>query len=201
MFNTIITRRKSTVLKKSVILHRQIAEEMKYRTVFLLVALVVSVLSVACNNKAAKGTEEVFAKVEKPDDYEEWDRQYWDSTNHYLLLVKWIGDTTIRFDYRVFDSLGNYRYVGGTAVNKYGWLACEFIESGDTLIPADEYLWEDSVSYGVWFEKDSYKDTTYRGSLSLGIRIGLNDSLRATVRSDNERWSSPMLSHVEPQYP
>ena len=71
---------------------------MKYRTVFLLVALAVSVLSVACNNKAAKGTEEVFAKVEKPDDYVEWDRQYWDSTNHYLLFVKWIGDTTIRFD-------------------------------------------------------------------------------------------------------
>ena len=160
MFNTIITRRKSTVLKKSVILHCQIAEEMKYRTVFLLVALAVSVLSVACNNKAAKGTEEVFAEEEKTDDYVEWDRQYWDSTNHYLLLVKWIGDT-----------------------------------------PADEYLWEDSASYGVRFEKDSYKDTTYRGSLSLGIRIGLNDSLRATVRSDNERWNSPMLSHVEPQYP
>ena len=190
MVNTIITRRKSTVLKKSVILHRQIAEEMKYRTVFLLVALAVSVLSVACNNK-----------VEKPDDYVEWDRQYWDSTNHYLLFVKWIGDTTIRFDYRVFDSLGNYRYVGGTAVNKYGWLACEFIESGDALIPADEYLWEDSVSYGVRFEKDSYHDTTYPGSVSLGIRIGLNDSLRATVRSDNERWNSPMLSHVNPQYP
>ena len=47
---------------------------MKYRTVFLLVALAVSVLSVACNNKAAKGTEEVFAKMEKPDDYVEWDR-------------------------------------------------------------------------------------------------------------------------------
>ena len=74
MFNTIITRRKSIVLKKSVILHCQIAEEMKYRTVFLLVALAVSVLSVACNNKAAKGTEEVFAKMEKPDDYVEWDR-------------------------------------------------------------------------------------------------------------------------------
>lgn len=174
---------------------------MKYRTVFLLALLAASVLSVACNNKAAKGTEEVFAEVEKPDDYEEWDRQYWDSTNHYLLLVKWIGDTTIRFDYRVIDSPGNYRYVGGTAVNKYGWLACEFIESGDTLIPADEYLWGDSVSYGVRFEKDSYKDTTYRGNVSLGIRIGLNDSLRAIVRSDNERWSSPILSHVEPQYP
>ena len=201
MDNTIITRRKSTVLKKSVILHRQIAKEMKCRTVFLLVALAVSVLPVACNNKAAKGTEEVFAEEEKTDDYVEWDRQYWDNTNHYLLLVKWIGDTTIRFDYRVFDSPGNYRYVGGTAVNKYGWLACEFIESGDTLIPADEYLWEDSVSYVVRFEKDSYKDTTYRGSLSLGIRIGLNDSLRAIVRSDNEQWNSPMLSHVEPQYP
>lgn len=201
MVNTIITRRKSTVLKKSVILHCQIAEEMKYRTVFLLVALAVSVLSVACNNKAAKGTEEVFAEEEKTDDYVEWDRQYWDSTNHYLLLVKWIGDTTIRFDYRVIDSLGNYRYVGDTAVNRYGWLACEFIENGDALIPADEYLWEDSVSNGVRFEKDSYKDTTYRGSLSLGIRIGLNDSLRATVRSDNERWNSPMLSHVVPQYP
>lgn len=48
MVNTIITRRKSTVLKKSVILHRQIAEEMKYRTVFLLVALAVSVMTVAC---------------------------------------------------------------------------------------------------------------------------------------------------------
>ena len=201
MFNTIITRRKSTVLKKSVILHCQIAEEMKYRTVFLLALLAASVLSVACNNKAAKGTEEVFAEVEKPDDYVEWDRQYRDSTNHYLLLVKWIGDTTIRFDYRVIDSPGNYRYVGGTAVNKYGWLACEFIESGDALIPADEYLWGDSVSYGVRFEKDSYKDTTYRGSLSLGIRIGLNDSLHATVRSDNERWSSPILSHVETKYP
>ena len=201
MVNTIITRRKSTVLKKSVILHRQIAEEMKYRTVFLLVALAVSVLPVACNNKAAKGTEEVFAEEEKTDDYVEWDRQYWDSTNHYLLLVKWIGDTTILFDYRVFDSPGNYRYVGGTAVNKYGWLACEFIESGDALIPADEYLWEDSVSYGVRFEKDSYKDTTYRGSVSLSIRIGLNDARRAKVRSDSERWNSPMLHHVEPEYP
>lgn len=200
MFNTIITRRKSTVLKKSVFLHCQIAEEMKNRTVFLLVALAVSVLLVACNNKAAKGTEEVFAEEEKTDDYVEWDRQYWDSTNHYLLLVKWIGDTTIRFNYRVIDSPGNYRYVGDTAVNRYGWLACEFIESGDALIPADEYLWEDSASYGVRFEKDTYKDTTYRGSLSLGIRIGLNDSLRATVRSDNEQWNSPMLSHVEPQY-
>ena len=175
---------------------------MKYRTVFLLVALAVSVLSVACNNKAAKGTEEVFAEEEKTDDYVEWDRQYWDNTNHYLLLVKWIGDTTIRFDYRVFDSPGNYRYVGGTAVNKYGWLACEFIESGDnSLIPADEYLWEDSVSYGVRFEKDSYTDTTYRGSVSLGIRIGLNDARRAIVRSDSRRWNSPMLHHVEPQYP
>ena len=201
MVNTIITRRKSTVLKKSVILHRQIAEEMKCRTVFLLVALAVLVLLVACNNKAAKGTEEVFAEEEKTDDYVEWDRQYWDYTNHYLLLVKWIGDTTIRFDYRVFDSPGNYRYVGGTAVNRYGWLACEFIESGDTLIPADEYLWEDSVSYGVRFEKDSYHDTTYPGSVSLGIRIGLNDSLRATVKSNNEQWNSPMLSHVNPQYP
>ena len=201
MFNTIITRRKSTVLKKSVILHRQIAEEMKYRTVFLLVALAVSVLSVACNNKAAKGTEEVFAEAEKPDDYVKWDSQYWDSTNHYLLLVKWIGDTMIRFDYRVIDSLGNYRYVGDTAVNKYGWLACEFIESGDTLIPADEYLWEDSVSNGVRFEKVSYQDTTYRGSVSLGIRIGLDDARRAIVRSASERWNSPMLHHVEPQYP
>ena len=158
-------------------------------------------LSVACNNKAAKGTEEVFAEAEKPDDYVKWDSQYWDSTNHYLLLVKWIGDTMIRFDYRVIDSLGNYRYVCDTAVNKYGWLACEFIESGDTLIPADEYLWEDSVSYGVRFEKDSYKDTTYRGSVSLSIRIGLNDARRAKVRSDSERWNSPMLHHVEPEFP
>ena len=175
---------------------------MKYRTVFLLAALAALVLSVACNNKAAKGTEEVFAEEEKPDDYVKWDSQYCDSTNHYLLLVKWIGDTMIRFDYRVIDSLGNYRYVVDTAVNKYGWLACEFIESGDnTLIPADEYLWEDSVSYGVRFEKDSYKDTTYRGSVSLGIRIGLNDARRATVRSDNDRWNSPMLHHVEPEFP
>lgn len=52
-------------------------------------------LSVACNNKAAKGTEEVFAEAEKPDDYVKWDSQYWDSTNHYLLLVKRIGDTMI----------------------------------------------------------------------------------------------------------
>lgn len=175
---------------------------MKYRTVFLLAALAALVLSVACNNKAAKGTEEVFAEAEKPDDYVKWDRQYCDSTNHYFLLVKWIGDTMIRFDYRVIDSLGNYRYVGDTAVNKYGWLACEFIESGDnSLIPADEYLWEDSVSYGVRFEKDSYKDTTYRGSVSLGIRIGLNDARRAIVRSDSERWNSPMLHHVEPEFP
>ena len=86
-------------------------------------------------------------------------------------------------------------------MNKYGWLACEFIESGDSLIPADEYLWEDSVSYGVRFEKDSYKDTTYRGSVSLSIRIGLNDARRAKVRSDSERWNSPMLHHVEPEYP
>lgn len=175
---------------------------MIYRTVFLLAALAALVLSVACNNKAAKGTEEVFAEAEKPDDYVKWDRQYCDSTNHYLLLVKWIGDTMIRFDYRVIDSLGNYRYVGDTAVNKYGWLACEFIESGDnSLIPADEYLWEDSVSYGVRFEKDSYTDTTYRGSVSLGIRIGLDDARRAIVRSDSRRWNSPMLHHVEPQYP
>lgn len=142
--------------------------------------MAVSMLSGACGLDSTKGEEEGVAEVERPADYVEWDSQYWDSTNHYLLLVKWIGDTMIRFDYRVIDSLGNYRYVGDTAVNKYGWLACEFIESGDTLIPADEYLWEDSVS--------------------LGIRIGIQDDRYAVVLSDSKAWASPMLAKEDPMY-
>lgn len=155
-------------------------DDMKYRLLLLLASMAVSMLSGACGLDSTKGEEEGVAEVERPADYVEWDSQYWDSTNHYLLLVKWIGDTMIRFDYRVIDSLGNYRYVGDTAVNKYGWLACEFIESGDTLIPADEYLWEDSVS--------------------LGIRIGIQDDRYAVVLSDSKAWASPMLAKEDPMY-
>lgn len=57
MVNTIITRRKSTVLKKSVILHCQIAEEMKYRTFVFMMVLAASVMSVACD------TPESFNRV------------------------------------------------------------------------------------------------------------------------------------------
>lgn len=134
-------------------------------------------LSGACWLDSTKGEEEGVAEVERPADYVEWDSQYWDSTNHYLLLVKWICDTMIRFDYRVIDSLGNYRYVGDTAVNRYGWLACEFIGDADTLVPADEYLWD--------------------GSPALGIRIGMEDGRHAAVCSEDESWASPVLFRDE----
>ena len=155
---------------------------MKHRAVFFLAVLAASVMSVSCNIQVAETDDEVVFEEEKPDDYVEWDSQYWDSTYCYLLLVKKECDTVIRFDYRVGKNMLQQRCISGTAVNKYGWLACEFIEcGGDTLIPADEYWWEDSVS--------------------LGIRIGMQDDRYAVVVSDSKAWASPMLIKEEPVYP
>ena len=154
---------------------------MKHWILFLLTIVAVSLLSVGCNRNSSQEEDEWVTEAPMPADYVEWDRIYWDSTNHYLLLVKWIGDTVIWFDYRVMEDLGDYQYICDTAVDKYGWLACEFIESGDSLLPSHEYLWEDSVFFG--------------------IRIGLEDDRYAQVVSPSEAWKSPLLIHEEPVSP
>ncbi|MBR5354177.1 MAG: hypothetical protein IK126_10745 [Bacteroidales bacterium] len=151
---------------------------MKYSTLFPLAVLAASVMSVACNNNISKENEEGVGEENNQNNYVEWDEVFTDSTCCYVLCVKKEGDTVIRFDYRVDEGGTWRRSISGTAVNKYGWLACEFIEcGGGTLIPADEYWWEDSVS--------------------LGIRIGMNGAHCAEVRSESERWNSPMLYHFE----
>ena len=149
---------------------------MKHKLFFLLTVLAGSMLPVACNMNSANG-EQGIAEMEKPDDSVQWDRFYRDSTRHYLLLVKWISDTVIQFDYRVGGPC-DYRYICDTAVDKYGWIGCEFIESGDSLLPAHEYL--------------------YEGSPFLGIRISMENDNIAKVVSDSSYWSSPMLIHEEP---
>lgn len=154
---------------------------MKHWILLLMTVVAVTLLSVACNGNSSQQEEEWVAEAPMPDDYVAWDRIYRDSTNHYLLLVKWIGDTVIQFDYRVMEDLVDYQYICDTAVDKYGWLACEFIESGGSLLPAHEYLWEDSVS--------------------LGIRIGLQDDRYAQVVSSSEAWTSPLLIHEDPVAP
>ena len=154
---------------------------MKHWLLVLMAAMAAIMLSVACNRHPSQAEEEWVTEAPMSDDYVAWDRVYRDNTNHYLLLVKWIGDTVIWFDYRLMEDLVDYQYICDTAVDRYGWLACEFIESGDSLMPAHEYLWEDSVS--------------------LGIRIGLDDDRYAQVVSSSEAWSSPLLVHEEPVTP
>ena len=141
-------------------------------------AVAVLLFSVACNNGVGLKVGEVGVEEGRPDDYDEWDEMFADSTGCYMLMVKKECDTVIQFDYMVGENSAQRRSISGMAVNKYGWLGCEFIECAEgTLTPADEYWWEDSIS--------------------LGIRIGMNDAHQAEVQSDNERWNSPLLYRVK----
>lgn len=69
-----------------------------------------------------------------------WDRTYRDDEGNRVLNVRFLCDTIIAFEYVAGDG-GVRQTWAGQAVNEYGWLACEFIAVGDSLVPADEFLY------------------------------------------------------------
>ena len=102
-----------------------------------------------------------------------WDRIYRDAEGICVLNIRYLCDTIIAFEYTAADGKGERRTWAGRAGNQYGWLACEFFEGGDNMIPADEYL------YGT--------DGT------ASIRLSMPPDCLAQVRTDTGEGWSPIM--------
>lgn len=102
-----------------------------------------------------------------------WDRTYRDDEGDCVLNVRYLCDTIIAFEYTAADGKGERRTWAGQAVNQYGWLACEFLEGGDNMIPADEFL------YGT--------DGT------ASIRLSMPPDCLAQVRPERGEGWSPIM--------
>lgn len=87
--------------------------------------------------------------------------------------VRYLCDTIIVFEYTAAGGGGERQTWDGQAVNKYGWLACEFVEEGDNMIPANEFL----------------HDTDGTAS----IRLSMPPDCLAQVRTDRGEGWSPIM--------
>lgn len=102
--------------------------------------MVVAVLSAwGCTGGApVQDTSSAAAQTEEASG---WDRIYRDDEGDCVLNIRYLCDTIIAFEYTEGAGGGERQTWAGQAVNEYGWLACEFIAVGDSLVPADEFLY------------------------------------------------------------